>query len=268
MRQSHPSILVITSSHWRHHLGASVLAQHFNLVAIVSEERRMLQSGKTEEEDAVIKEYDRECAKKEEEYFGKAVMFPLSEEKILRVPYAQGSGKEACDWIAARDPDYVILFSAGIIREPLLSMYRSRIINLHLGLTPYYRGSANAFWPLASGEPEGLGATVHLVVPEIDAGNILGQARPDNLKKEDGPRDASNKNVLSGLALLVRCIQGYAEGIITPQPQRTDVGKVFRHKDYSAKAILALKENFARGMMKSYLDHKEERDSTYPIVQR
>ena len=94
MRQSHPSILLITSNHWRHHLGASVLAQHFNLVGIVSEERRMLQSGKTEEEDAVIKEYDRECAEKEEEYFGKAVAFPLPEEKILRVPYAQGSGKK------------------------------------------------------------------------------------------------------------------------------------------------------------------------------
>lgn len=263
-----PSIVLITSCQWRHHLGASLLAKHFNLLGIISEERKGLQSGKTAEEDAVIKEYDKECAEKEKEYFGHATAFPLSEEKILRIGYGQASSDEAYKRIMDLSPDYVIIFSAGIIREPLLSTYKNHIINLHLGLTPYYRGSGNAFWPLALGEPEGLGATVHLVVPELDAGNILGQVRPDGVTEHDGPRDISNKNVLSGLNLLVRCIRGYADGTITPQSQRTDIGKVFRLKEYSAQAILALKENFRNGMMKTYLEHKAARDSRYPIIQQ
>ncbi|MDP3770243.1 MAG: formyltransferase family protein [bacterium] len=249
-------------------MGASLLAKHFNLLGIISEERKGLQSGKTVEDDAIIKAYDQECAEKEKEYFGFASVFPLPEENILHVAYSQATSAEAYKWITDLDPDYIVLFSAGIIREPLLSAYNSRIINLHLGLTPYYRGSGNAFWPMVLGEPEGLGATVHLVVPELDAGNILGQARPEGLQETDGPRDISNKNVVSGLELLVRCIQGYGDGTITPQLQRTDIGRVFRLKEYSAQAILALKENFGNGMIKTYLEHKAERDGRYPIIEK
>ena len=263
-----PSIVLITSCQWRHHLAAFLLAREFNLLGIISEARKGLQSGKTAEEDAVIKAYDGECAEKEEAYFGHATAFPLAQSDIMRVGYGEAANAGAYQWITKRSPDYVILFSAGIIREPLLSTYRNRIINLHLGLTPYYRGSGNAFWPLVLGDPEGLGATVHLVAPELDAGNILGQARPDGLIESDGPRDVSNKNVLSGFALLVRCIRGYADGTITPQPQKTGIGKVFRLKEYSAEAILTLKENFRNGMMKAYLREKENRDHTYPIIER
>ncbi len=266
--EKNPSIILITSCQWRHHLGASLLADHFNLLGIISEERKGLQSGKTMEDDAVIKDYDRECAEKEKEYFGHAIAFPLLEKKIRRVGYGQATNEESYKWITELNPDYIVLFSAGIIREPLLSSYKNRIINLHLGLTPYYRGSGNAFWPLALGEPEALGATVHLVAPELDAGNILGQARPDDVTEYDGPRDISNKNVLSGLNLLVRCIKGYANGTIIPMDQRTDIGKVFRLKEYSAQAILALKENFRNDMMKTYLEHKIERDNKYPIIQQ
>ena len=262
------SLVLLTSNHWRHHLGATILAQNFNLLGIVSECRRDLQSGKTPDEDKVIKAYDKECAEKEHEYFGDAAAFPLPEEKILRIPYGTCSGEKTIAWIKKFDPAFLILFSASIIHEPMLTLYKDRIINLHLGLTPYYRGYANAFWPLASGEPECLGATVHLVTPELDAGSILGQSRPDDLKEDDGPRDASNKNVISGIHLLTRCIQGYANGTIVPQSQRTDIGKVFRHKDYQAEAIVRLKKNFAIGMMKTYLNHKADRDHGRPIIER
>ena len=263
-----PSIVLITSCQGRHYLGATMLAKELNILGIVSEARRALQSGKTAEEDAVIKDYDQECAEKEKEYFGRATHFPLGEDRILRIRYGQASSEETTKWIADKNPDYVVLFSVSVLHEPLLSLYEKRIINLHLGLTPYYRGSGNAFWPLALGEPEGLGATVHLVVKELDAGSILGQARPDGVEETDGPRDISNKNVLSGINLLIRCVKGYANGTIVPVPQRTDIGKVFRNKDYSAKAIRALKDHFRSGMMKEYLLHKEERDSRYPIIQR
>ena len=259
-------LLLLTSDHWRHHLTADVLARNFNLVGIVSERRRRLQEGMTKEEDRIIKEYDEECAKKEEAYFGHAKEFPLAEDKVLRVSYGAGSGDKAYGWINERQPDYVALFSSSIIRGPLLDDYEGRMINLHLGLTPYYRGAANAFWPLVNGEPECLGATVHLVGSGLDRGDVLGQARPPNLSEDDGPRDASNKNVLSGIDLLVRCIRGYAWGTIAPVGQRLDIGREHRHRDYHAGAILAMKEKFAKGMMREYLKNKEARDRAKPIV--
>ncbi|TSC89647.1 MAG: formyl transferase [Parcubacteria group bacterium Gr01-1014_3] len=266
MPNSSIRLVLITSNHWRHHLAADYLNKNFNLLGIVSESRRQLKSGETPEEDRVIKDYDRECADKEREYFSKFDKFPLSEEKILRIDYGESSSQKVFDWIKNLNPDYIILVSSGVIKDSLLTEYSGRILNLHLGLTPYYRGSANAFWPLASGEPECLGATVHLVTPKLDGGDVLAQSRPEDARADDGPRDISNKNVLSGLDLLVKCIEGYANGLIKPQPQSFDVGRVFRHKDYNAQAILKLKENFANGMLKKYLDNKIERDRLKPII--
>ncbi len=267
MPNSSIRLVLITSNYWRHHLAANYLNSNFNLLGIVSESRRPLKSGETPEEDKIIKEYDKECADKEREYFSKFDKFPLPDEKVLRIDYGEASSQKVFDWIKHLNPDYIILVSSGVIKDALLTEYSGRILNLHLGLTPYYRGSANAFWPLASGEPECLGATVHLVTSKLDGGDVLAQSRPEGVRASDGPRDISNKNVVSGMELLVRCIRDYAAGIIKPQPQRFDVGRVFRHKDYNAQAILKLRENFTDGMLKQYLDNKIERDKLKPIIE-
>ncbi|MEK9186633.1 MAG: formyltransferase family protein, partial [Patescibacteria group bacterium] len=253
-------IILITSNQGRHHMAADYLKRNFNLLGVVSESRRVLKSGDTPEEDKVIKDYDRECAEKEQEYFGYATQFPLPEEKILRIDYGTCGDPKILEWIQKLNPRYVVLFSASVVKGAILSVYKGKIINLHLGLTPYYRGWANAFWPLVNSEPECLGATIHLVTEKLDSGDVLGQSRPENVNKDDGPRDISNKNVISGFELLIRCIRGYDEGVIVPQTQRFDAGKFYKQKDYNGAAILKLKENFINGMLKNYLENKTRRD--------
>lgn len=52
----------------------------------------------------------------------------------------------------------------------------SRILNLHNGPLPRYRGIAPINWALKNGESEH-GVTIHEITPEIDAGPILAQLR-------------------------------------------------------------------------------------------
>ena len=47
-------------------------------------------------------------------------------------------------------------------------------INIHQGLTPYYRGGPPVFWELYNGERE-IGATVHFVESKVDTGEIIAQ---------------------------------------------------------------------------------------------
>ena len=54
----------------------------------------------------------------------------------------------------AESTDVVLVFGTGILREALLSAFPGRLINIHLGLSPYYRGAGTNFWPLVNGEPE------------------------------------------------------------------------------------------------------------------
>jgi formyltetrahydrofolate-dependent phosphoribosylglycinamide formyltransferase len=73
-------------------------------------------------------------------------------------------------------PDVVVL--AGfmrILKDPTLSAFADRLVNVHPSLLPQFKGRYAVRDALASGEPN-TGCTVHLVIPEIDAGRILAQS--------------------------------------------------------------------------------------------
>ncbi|MEA5123549.1 phosphoribosylglycinamide formyltransferase [Xanthomonas floridensis] len=81
------------------------------------------------------------------------------------------------DAIAAAQPDWVIC--AGYMRilgEPLVRRFAGRMLNIHPSLLPKYRGLHTHARALEAGDTEH-GASVHLVVPELDAGSVIAQAR-------------------------------------------------------------------------------------------
>ncbi|MEA9555279.1 phosphoribosylglycinamide formyltransferase [Xanthomonas nasturtii] len=81
------------------------------------------------------------------------------------------------DAIAVVQPDWVIC--AGYMRilgEPLVRRFAGRMLNIHPSLLPKYRGLHTHARALEAGDTEH-GASVHLVVPELDAGSVIAQAR-------------------------------------------------------------------------------------------
>jgi phosphoribosylglycinamide formyltransferase-1 len=72
-----------------------------------------------------------------------------------------------------------LVICAGFMRrlkEPVLSAFPRRILNIHPSLLPAFAGRDAIGMALAAGVKE-TGCTVHLVNEEIDAGDVLGQAR-------------------------------------------------------------------------------------------
>jgi phosphoribosylglycinamide formyltransferase-1 len=79
--------------------------------------------------------------------------------------------------IDAFRPGLVVL--AGFMRilsDAFVRRYQGRLINIHPSLLPKYRGLDTHARCLAAGDREH-GATVHFVVPELDAGPTILQAR-------------------------------------------------------------------------------------------
>src|SRR5207302_1640208 len=73
---------------------------------------------------------------------GEPPAFPVK--TLLQSPRGGVNRLEVIDWIRQRRPDIVVLFGASIISPSLLDLFPGRIVNVHLGLSPYYRGSAHA----------------------------------------------------------------------------------------------------------------------------
>lgn len=66
---------------------------------------------------------------------------------------------------------FMRIFTAGFVER-----WQGRILNIHPSLLPKYTGLNTHARALAAGDTEA-GCTVHEVIPELDAGPILGQAR-------------------------------------------------------------------------------------------
>ena len=80
-----------------------------------------------------------------------------------------------------------ILCLAGFMRvltAGFIAPWEGRMLNIHPSLLPKYRGLHTHQRALDAGDAEH-GCTVHEVIPELDAGPILGQARVPVLPEDD-----------------------------------------------------------------------------------
>jgi formyltetrahydrofolate-dependent phosphoribosylglycinamide formyltransferase len=85
--------------------------------------------------------------------------------------------KEIFEHLERARVDVVVLVGfMRILKEPVISAYAGRIVNVHPSLLPKYKGANAPQMAIDEGELES-GCTVHLVTAEIDAGLILGQAQ-------------------------------------------------------------------------------------------
>ena len=60
-----------------------------------------------------------------------------------------------------------------IIKEPVISAFHNRIINLHNSLLPYNRGDNPNFWATLESTP--IGGTLHYIDNGVDTGDIIEQ---------------------------------------------------------------------------------------------
>ena len=89
------------------------------------------------------------------------------------------------DALCRAAPDWIVC--AGYMRilgEAFVRRFEGRLINIHPSLLPRHRGLHTHARALEAGDTEH-GASVHFVVPELDAGAVIAQARVPVLAGDD-----------------------------------------------------------------------------------
>ena len=70
--------------------------------------------------------------------------------------------------------DFYIVFGSSYIKDDLADfLVKNKAINIHAGISPYYRGSDCNFWALYDDNPHLVGTTIHLLSKGLDSGPIL-----------------------------------------------------------------------------------------------
>ncbi|MEQ1731275.1 MAG: formyltransferase family protein, partial [Vicinamibacterales bacterium] len=218
----------------------------------------------TPDEAAVIQAHFDARDASEAEWFAGHAALAVGQARTRRVAPGACSAATEVEQMLACGADMMLVFGTGILKEPLLSAFAGRIINLHLGLSPYYRGAGTNFWPLVNGEPEYVGATIHYLDAGIDTGPMIAHVRPE-VESADGPNEIGNRTIVAAARCLAEAARAHAEGRVRATVQ-TGGGRLYRRRDFNASAVLAMRENFASGMVPQYLARKTERDARVPIL--
>lgn len=78
-------------------------------------------------------------------------------------------------------PDIIVVNGTRIISKKILQSINAAFINMHVGITPKYRGSHGGYWALRNNDVENFGTTIHLIDTGIDTGSVIKQVfiKPD-----------------------------------------------------------------------------------------
>ncbi len=246
----------IGGSHPRHLYYINTITRRYPLAGAIVEMREHLMP----HPPAGLAELDRQNflrhfgnrEKAERKYFGEQ---PFPSCPLLKVTHATLNTQESVDFVRSIGPDIVLVFGSGMIREPLFSALPRHTVNLHLGLSPRYRGAATLFWPFYFMEPTYAGSTFHYIVSEPDAGEIIHQVAPE-LYPKDGIHDVACRVVIQSAQEALRLLEIFEqEGHWISRPQKA-TGKNFLASDFKPEHLRVLYNLFDDDMVRQYLEGK------------
>jgi methionyl-tRNA formyltransferase len=129
-------------------------------------------------------------------------------------------------YVRELNPDVVVAAGATErFEETLLSIPDKGCVNVHDSLLPEYRGIMPSFWVLRH-EEHRTGVTVHRMVPELDAGDILIQREID-IKPDDSYHTLRLRTAVNSGKALVDALDDIATNSCDPESINTSQGSYY-----------------------------------------
>ena len=266
MENSQLRVAILTGNELRHNYFVDYISRYLNVVFVAFEKKANLHEkrdfGKVGNE--IIKKHFNLRKISETKFFLKN--YDFSNLDTIGLNTGEINESNFKNKIIELNPDYLLLFGCSLVKDEILNKFKNRVINLHLGLSPYYRGSGTLFWPLVDNLPECVGSTIHLAVKKIDAGGILKQIRPD-IESSDCSHDIGNKTIIKSAKILPELIFKYHQNKIKPINTNHEFGKLCLRKHLTPSSITKFNKNFKNGIISKFLTDFKNRINKYPIIE-
>lgn len=245
---------MLCGDHVRHRFVTNKLAENFEICGLVMQKREpMVQTppvGLAPKDRKNFSRHFEERDATETQFFGN----PIRCEAPILVVDAQGLNQsESLQFVSKANADAALVFGTGLLGKELLAQLPHNTLNLHLGLSPRYRGAATLFWPFYFLEPAWAGATFHFLVSEPDAGDIVHQVCPP-LHRSDGIHDVGCRTVVCATEEAIHLFErlraiGKWEG-----KRQKSTGKNFLVRDFQAQHLRVIYDLYENRIVQAYLD--------------
>ena len=147
-----------------------------------------------------------------------------------------------------------------MLSKNVIKLLPKHTINLHLGLSPRYRGTATLFWPFYFLEPQYAGFTFHKLSKDPDSGAILHQGVPQ-LNKGDKIHTVSCKVVLKACNDLIKLLRIFKKKKWKYEKQKNS-GKNFLTKDFLPEHLNVIYKLYKNKIVDLYLKKKNSSKKT------
>ncbi len=256
-----PKIAIITGPDLRHQFFISQLNSHFPLSAVFIENTIYPDPPQlSNEEKAAWEWFFMRRANYEKKWFShKLKNAPQNNPTRFLIPSGQINSNQTFKQIEEINPDVIAIFGGSLIGPTLIEKYPNQIINLHVGLPQYYRGSSSNFWPIHDGRIECLGASIHYVNETIDGGIILSE-KTIALEIHDDEQTLMGKTIILGTEMMINILNQW-EHKRYPTKSLTARGKLFQKKDFTASAILKVKHFVENGQLSELILNEIQKEN-------
>jgi len=266
-------IAILTGTDIRHRFFVNALTAHCDVVFAGYQSIAYVPAHTAAQEidtetAALVRRHFDERRRQEEIFFGHNAE-PLTARDGCAVQFLDThtlNSSDTADALERQGVDVVLVYGTDLIKPPLIERFAHRMINMHLGLSPYYRGTATNFYPLLNEEPEFVGATIHLIDPGIDSGAILHHARPE-IVADDMPHTVGCKAILAGIEKVVQSLHEFETSDLNPIPQwPVERARLYLRKDYHRSQVVRLYELIDAGLFPKYAERKHRVQGTFRLI--
>lgn len=193
----------------------------------------------------------------EEDFFSNFVILTKDLSNPYFIEKNEINESSRVDEIIELNPDLIVAYGCSIIKEKLLNYFENKIINVHLGLSPYYRGSGTNYFPFVNNELEFIGATFMYMDKGIDTGDIIHQIRA-RIYKNDTLHQIGNRLIGDIAKTYIDIINNFEKLEKISQPKDKKSGRLYKNKDFTKESLEKIYSNFKNGMIENYLQNKKE----------
>lgn len=247
-------IVILTSNAIRHKFVANTIAKAADEVLVISECKPLSNYDKQSIE---IKKHFSLREDMEKIVFSENDFFVNN---TLPIIYKDVNSEYVYSVVKEFGPDMIFCFGAAIVKEPLLSLLPpGHFINLHLGLSPYYRGSGTNFWPFVNKELEYLGSTIMYIDAGIDTGDILCHVTIP-IESGDTVHSVGCKIIRESAYKMVEIINKYKNNEQLNRVKQWDFPefRYFKIKDFNDDVLDSYYTNLKNGLVNKYINGKKK----------
>ena len=167
------NITLITSDQIRHNYLVNLLSNIATKLNVIQEKKTFFSN--QNKISNLIKNYFLKVDDAQKKVFGNAAIDKKN--KNIKLLSLENKELEKCSLNSLSDflnSDIFIVFGSSFIKKDLVNfLIDHKALNIHLGISPYYRGTDCNFWALFDNNPHLVGATIHLLSKGLDSGPIL-----------------------------------------------------------------------------------------------